>query len=276
MNWLITGASSGLGLALACAALEQGDRVAATVRRAGALDALAEAHGDRLWVGHAEMTDPASIRRAVAGAFDAFGTVDTVVSNAAYGLFGAAEEATDEQVDDQLAANLAGSIHLFRAVVPALRGQGGGRFVQVSSMGAQLSFPGMSVYHATKWGIEGFLEAAAYEVAASGIAVLLVEPGSIKTEFTGAHAVTSAALPAYAGTPVGALRGVVEGGSVVAVGDPARMACAILDAAAGPVACGPAQRLVLGSDAFKLMRAALRRRLEQVEACRDTASATDA
>jgi NAD(P)-dependent dehydrogenase (short-subunit alcohol dehydrogenase family) len=106
-----------------------------------------------------------------------------VVSNAGYGLFGAAEEVSDAQIERQVATNLVGSIHVIRAALPHLRAQGGGRIVQVSSEGGQIAYPSFSLYHATKWGIEGFVEAVAQEVAPFGIAFTLVEPGPTGTNF---------------------------------------------------------------------------------------------
>jgi NAD(P)-dependent dehydrogenase (short-subunit alcohol dehydrogenase family) len=111
------------------------------------------------------------------------GRIDVIVSNAGYGLFGAAEEVTDAQVDRQIATNLTGSIALIRAALPHLRRQGGGRIVQVSSEGGQIAYPGFSLYHATEWGIEGFVEAVAQEVAPFGIRFILAEPGATATSF---------------------------------------------------------------------------------------------
>ena len=167
-NWLITGASSGLGRGLAERALARGDSVVATLRKPGALDDPLASHPGRLRIVECDVTDLDAMRRAVAQAFDAFGRIDIVVSNAGYGLFGAAEELSDAQIDRQIATNLTGSMQLIRAVVPRLREQGGGRIVQVSSEGGQIAYPGFGAYHASKWGIEGFVEAVAQEVAPFG------------------------------------------------------------------------------------------------------------
>lgn len=154
-TWLITGTSTGLGRLLCEQLLERGDRVIATLRKQGALDDLLALHGDRLQILTLDVTDTAAIIAVVSQAFEAAGRIDVIVSNAGYGLFGAAEEASPEQIERQLATNLTGSIHLIRAVLPHLRAQGGGRIVQVSSEGGQIAYPGFSLYHATKWGIEG-------------------------------------------------------------------------------------------------------------------------
>jgi NAD(P)-dependent dehydrogenase (short-subunit alcohol dehydrogenase family) len=110
------------------------------------------------------MTVTTTLRRVVDTSFERLGRIDVILSNAGYGLFGAAEELTDEQVTHIIATNLTGSIQLVRAALPHLRRQGGGRVVQISSYGGQVAFPGNSLYHATKWGIEGFIESVAQEV----------------------------------------------------------------------------------------------------------------
>ena len=116
--------------------------------------------------------------------FAGLGRVDVVVGNAGYGLFGAGEEYTDDQIRHIIDTNLVGSIQLIRAALPHLRAQGGGRIIQLSSYGGQVvAFPGSSIYHATKWGIEGFAAAVATEVAPFNIGVTIVEPGGARTEF---------------------------------------------------------------------------------------------
>jgi Short-chain dehydrogenases of various substrate specificities len=133
-TWFLTGASSGIGRSLTERLLERGDTVAATARRPEQLDDLAAAHGSRLWRRALDVTDTAAVRAVVDAAFAELGRVDVVVSNAGYGLSGAAEELTDAMIEHQIATNLVGSIQLARAVLPRLRAQGGGRIVQLSSM----------------------------------------------------------------------------------------------------------------------------------------------
>ena len=146
------------------------------------------------------MTDTTAVRDVVDRSFE-LGRIDVVVSNAGYGLFGAAEELSDEQVSHIIATNLSGSIQLIRAALPHLRAQGGGRIIQISSYGGQVAFPGNSLYHATKWGIEGFAESVAQEVAPFGIGVTIVEPGGARTEFRYGSAQVAGLLPAYDGNP---------------------------------------------------------------------------
>ncbi|MDU6434456.1 MAG: SDR family NAD(P)-dependent oxidoreductase [Pantoea sp.] len=158
-TWLITGASSGLGRLMCESLLARGDRVLASVRREAALDDMRTQYGDNLQVMVLDLSKTATIKPVVEAAFAQAGRIDIVVSNAAYGLFGAVEELSDTQIERQIATNLTGSIQLIRSVIPFMRQQGGGRIVQVSSEGGQIAYPDFSLYHATKWGIEGFVEA---------------------------------------------------------------------------------------------------------------------
>ncbi|MBO3681327.1 SDR family oxidoreductase [Streptomyces sp. NEAU-YJ-81] len=274
-TWFITGTSSGFGRRLTELLLQRGDRVAATARRPETLDDLAEKYGKRLWTAALDVTDTQAIRTVTNRAFADLGSVDVVVSNAGYGLFGAVEEATDEQIDRQLATNLTGSIQLARAVIPHLRAQGGGRIIQIASVGGQVAFPAMSYYHATKWAIEGFWESAAAELTPFGIDVTLVEPGVSRTQFGGASAVLGPPLDVYADGPSGQLRAMLTGRApaMPAPGDPTKMAEAIIASADQPEAV---KRLTLGSDAYHLATTALRQRLESLEAAKELAYSTDA
>lgn len=269
--WFITGASSGLGRLLTERLLERGDRVAATLRRDGALDDLQRKHGDRLQIQKLDLTDLPTMRVAVDAAFERMGRIDIVVSNAGYGLFGAAEEVDDRQIDHQIATNLTGSIQLVRAVLPHLRRQGGGRIVQVSSEGGQIAYPNFSLYHATKWGIEGFIEGVAQEVATFGIDFMIVEPGPTATNF-GAALAHAKPMSIYTDTPAGALRRALSEGSFDVKGDAGRTVDAIITAAdrkAAPF------RLTLGSTAYMSIRTALAGRLQALEAQRDVAFSAD-
>lgn len=207
----------------------------------------------------------------VGRAFSQLGRIDVIVSNAGYGLFGAAEEVTDAQIDRQIATNLIGSIQLIRACLPHLRAQGGGRVVQVSSEGGQTAYPNFSLYHATKWGIEGFVEAVSQEVAPLGIDFLIVEPGPTGTNF-GASLDHAAPMPAYDATPAGVIRRAMTDGSFPIKGDAARTVDAII---AATDAERPALRLTLGSTAFQSISSALSGRLDAILAQRDVALSAD-
>lgn len=270
-NWFITGTSSGLGRELTAQLLEQGEHVFATVRRLDALDDLKARYGDALRVAALDVTDSTATRDVLAQAFAALGRIDVVVSNAGYGLVGAAEEVTDEQIVRQIQTNLVGSISLIRAAIPALRAQGGGRIIQVSSEGGQLAYPGFSLYHATKWGIEGFVEAVSQEVAPFGIEFTLAEPGPARTAFK--DAIDNATpMAVYEETPVGVIRRGMASGAFAINGDPRKMARAMIDS----LAQSPAPlRLTLGSSSYHGVRAALEARLAQLEANKAVTLSTD-
>ncbi|MDB5819268.1 MAG: short-chain dehydrogenase/reductase [Rhizobacter sp.] len=271
-TWFITGTSSGFGRQLTEQLLERGDRVFATLRKQGALDDLRDAHEDRLRIATLDVTDTAAVRRVVDEAFDAFGHIDVIVSNAGYGLFGAAEELTDAQIRHQIDTNVIGSIAVVRAALPHLRAQRGGRILQVSSMGGQVAYPALSLYHASKWAIEGFFESLAQEVAAFDIGVTLVEPGAAATKFGGDSMMRGEAMSVYDDTPVGAFRRARLAGAFPRPGDPAKMARAMI--ASVDVQPAP-KRLTLGSDAYAAVHAALTQRLAAIEAQRELAFSTD-
>ena len=271
-TWLITGASSGIGRKMTEALLKRGERVAATLRKVGALDDLLARHGDRLWVASLDVTDPALVRTVVDRAFGELGRIEVVVSNAGYGLFGAAEEASDEQIRRQIDTNLLGSIAVIRAALPHLRAQGGGRVLQVSSEGGQVAYPNFSLYHASKWGIEGFVEAAALEVAPFGIGFTIVEPGPTRTGFRAAL-VSPPPLAAYEDTPAGEVRRAIASGAFALRGDAGKMAQAMINVAG--ISPAP-RRLTLGSQAYDNVHAALTGRLAALEAQREVALSADA
>ena len=270
--WFITGISSGFGRIMAEQLLARGERVAGTVRDLSVMAGLKAEHGDRLWLAELDLVETASIRGTVDRAWAALGRIDVVVSNAGYGLMGAAEELTDEQVRHQIDTNLVGSIQLVRAAVPHLRAQGGGRILQLSSMGGQVAFPGGSLYHATKWGIEGFLEAVAQEVAVFGIGCTLIEPGGARTDFRHRSARVAATLEAYDASPSRMVNRIIADTTQLSPGDPMRM----VEAMIASVDQEPApRRIALGSDAYEVMHAQLSARLQALEAQRTLAASTD-
>ena len=274
-TWLITGATSGIGRAVATALLANGDRVAAFARSPQAMDDLAAAYPHLLWITRVDVTDTQDLRRATERAFTEMGHIDVVFSNAGAGAFGAAEELDDAVIEQQIALNMVAPIHLIRSALPHLRAQRGGRIIQMSTMGGQLTTPGGSIYHASKWGIEGFTESIMGEVAAFGIGVTLIEPGNVRTPF-GAALSVAPPIGAYAETPVGRVRQYIEaaGGNLTgdASGDPARVAEAIIAVASQTPA---PRRLVLGSDAFGGVRDALVARLDELEASESVSRSTD-
>lgn len=271
-TWLITGANSGFGRLMTEQLLARGDRVAATVRRPEELDDLKSRYDDQLWVTTLDLTDMSSISETVEAAFDAFQQIDVIVSNAGYVLFGAVEELTIEQIQHQLNTNLLGSILLIKSALPHLRAQGHGRIVQVSSEGGQMTYPALSIYHASKWGIEGFCEALARETAALNIQIMLVEPANTPTNFN-RNAVTPAQfIDAYQQTTVGNYRRLLAMGRFPCKGDPVRISAAIIHAADAETM---PRRLMLGSEAYKNIYKALAERLKEVEAQEITAVLAD-
>ena len=270
-NWFITGTSSGFGRALTEKLLARGDCVAATVRKTAALADLKAQYGDRLCVVTLDVTDTQGVRWEVDRAFARMGRIDVIVNNAGYGLFGAAEEVSDEQVRHQIDTNLVGSIAVIRACLPHLRAQGGGHVLQVSSEGGQITYPGFSLYHATKWGIEGFVEAVAKEVAPFGIAFTLVEPGPTGTNF-GAGLVRGRPMAAYEDTSVGEVRHAMASGEFKVTGDANKMVDAMIAAADRSA---PPLRLTLGSIAYGSIYKALNDRLAALEASKMITLSTD-
>jgi NAD(P)-dependent dehydrogenase (short-subunit alcohol dehydrogenase family) len=267
-NWFITGSSRGIGRELVEKLLERGDRVAATARRPGPLGALAERYGDQLWLRTLDVTDAAQVREVVTAAFADLGRIDVVVSNAGFGILGAAEELSDAEVKQMIETNLTGSITLAQASVPHLREQGGGHFIQLSSMGGLMAFPGFSLYHAGKWGIEGFVEALGPEVEPFGIRTVLVEPGLIRTSFYEAM-IRKEVLPAYSdNTAILRQEAPLEG----MAGDQSKVVEGIIAAGENPT---PSRRLVMGSDAYGLIMQALQARVEEIRRQQDTAALTD-
>jgi len=266
-TWFIVGASRGMGRELAEQLLARGDHVAATVRDTGHVADLADRYGDAFWVRALDVTDPAAVRAVTDEAFACHARIDVVVANAGYGVFGAAEDLTDAQIDSMIATNLTGSIHLAKAAVPHLRAQSGGLLMQMSSMGAHIAFPAFSLYHVTKWGIEGFYEALAQEVEAFGIRTTLVEPGVVRTGFFDAATRIPLSAPYQGGpadTPAPTIDDMVDSqektvAAMIRAGD----------------STDPPRRLVLGSDAWQLVTDALRGRLDELTAQRANAATAD-
>ncbi|GAP52930.1 SDR family oxidoreductase [Streptomyces azureus] len=195
--WFITGSSRGFGRQFVEAALERGDRVAATARTTDSLADLVAAHGEAILPLTLDVTDKAAVTEAVKRAHDHFGRLDVVVNNAGYGLFGTVEELTEQQVREQMETNFFGALWVTQAVLPLLRAQGGGHIVQISSVGGVTAFPNLGVYNASKWALEAMSEALAQEVAGFGIKVTLVEPGGFATDWAGSSATFAERLPAY-------------------------------------------------------------------------------
>ena len=196
-TWIITGAGRGFGREFALAALNRGDRVAATARDTAALDDLVKQFGDAIVPLQLDVTDREQAFSVVQEAHSRLGRIDVVVNNAGYGLFGAVEEISVAQLRDQLEVNLFGVLNVTQAVLPILREQGSGHIVQISTFGGVAAFPLLGGYHASKWALEGLTESLAQEVAGQGINVTLVEPGGFATDWAGNSAVWAETQSAY-------------------------------------------------------------------------------
>ena len=195
--WFITGTSRGFGRAWAIAALERGDKVAATARNLASLDDLAQKYGDALLPIQLDVTDRDADFAAVKQAHDHFGRLDLVVNNAGYGHFGFVEELSEQDAREQIETNVFGALWITQAALPYLREQRSGHIIQVSSIGGITAFPLVGIYHASKWALEGFSQALAQEVAPFGVHVTLIEPGGFDTDWAGASAKHSDRLSAY-------------------------------------------------------------------------------
>lgn len=196
-TWFITGASRGFGREWAAAALERGDRVAATARNLAALDDLAERFGGALLALELDVTDRDVAFAAVETAYGHFGRLDVVINNAGYGHFGMIEEITEAEARAQIETNLFGALWVTQAALPIMRAQGGGHILQVSSIGGIIAVPNLGIYHASKWALEGFTQSLHYEGAPFGIDVTLIEPGGFATDWGGASAIRSEPIKAY-------------------------------------------------------------------------------
>src|SRR5215212_4437752 len=196
-TWFITGTSRGFGREWTAAALERGDRVAATARDPSALDDLVRAHGDAVLPLALDVTDREAVFDAVRRAHERFGRLDVVVNNAGYGQFGMVEELSEAEARDQIETNLFGALWVTQAALPFLREQGSGHILQVSSIGGISAFPNIGIYNASKWALEALSQSLAQEVAGFGIKVTIIEPGAYSTDWGGSSARHADPLPAY-------------------------------------------------------------------------------
>jgi len=196
-TWFITGTSKGFGREWAIAALERGDRVAATARNTDTLKDLVEQYGDAILPIELDVNDRAADFAAVQQAYDTFGSLDIVINNAGYGQFGMIEEISEEDARAQIETNVFGALWVTQAALPFMREQGSGHILQVSSIGGISAFPNVGAYHASKWALEGFSQALAQEVEDFGIHVTLIEPGGFSTDWSGPSAKKSTDIAAY-------------------------------------------------------------------------------
>jgi len=268
---LITGSSRGLGRALSEAVLQAGHRLVATARDPAQLADLARRHGDAVRLVALDVTDPQAAQRAVDAAIEAFGGLDVLVNNAGQGDVDSVEDTSLEDFRRQIDTNLFGTIIMSKAVIPLMRRQGSGHILQLSSVGGRLGAPGRAAYSAAKWGVEGFSESLALEMALVGVHVTIIEPGGFRTDFAGASTTLREGRAEYDAV-VGATARRQRDYSGQQPGDPARAAQVIVRIAAMDE---PPLRIALGSDAVKLIEAIDARRLEELRRWRELSASTD-
>ena len=249
-TWFITGASSGFGTAFANFALQRGDNVVATARSVTKLEALAARAPDRVLALKLDVTNAADIQPAVDAAMRRFGRIDYLFNNAGYAIIGALEETPEQELRAQLDTNFFGAIAVTKAVLPVMRAQRSGAIVNISSMGGQMSYPGVGSYSASKFALEGMSEALALEVKPFGVKVLIVEPGAFRTELAGSAMRYMPVMPAYQDV-IGGIRTVMNDLNGTQPGDPAKLARAVALALESDVT---PLRLQLGADSIAAVR----------------------
>ena len=255
--WFVTGASRGFGREWTIAALERGDKVAATARDTATLDDLVVKFGDALLPIKLDVTDRTADFAAVKDAHDRFGRLDVVVNNAGYGQFGFIEELSEEEFRAQLETNTFGAMWVTQAALPIMREQGSGHIIQVSSIGGVNAFGTLGLYHASKWGLEAFSQSLAAEVAEFGIKVTIVEPGGYSTDWSGPSSVQAEHLPAYDGARE--RRAELVKARTISPGDPEATGPAILEIVDAEE---PPLRVFFGAAGLEMTRAEYERRIE--------------
>lgn len=260
--WFITGSSRGLGRSLTEAVLAGGDIVAATARNPEQLNDLLEKYPEQVYPLPLDVTSKEQIVAAVENTIKKYGRIDVLVNNAGFGIIGATEAYSDEQVRSQLETNLYAPIEITRAVLPYMRKQRAGRILQISSIGGRVGNAGLTIYQAAKFGLGGFSEALAKEVAPLGIKVTSVEPGGFRTDWVSTSAMYD--VPDIEGyeTTVGVRKELFTGGKFVPMGDPDKAAQAMLKLAEDPE---PPVHLVLGGEAIGMIKQANALRNEEME-----------
>lgn len=270
-RWLITGVSSGLGLALAEAALARGDSVAGTLRDPARAKAFSERAPGRSHGLVCDVRYDASVNKAVSEAAHRMSRIDIAVNNAGYCLTSAFEEASPDQIKQQFDVNVFGLMNITRAVLPLFRAAGGGRFINIASLAGVMGFPGMSLYAASKFAVVGFSEGLARETAAFGVKVTVVAPSGFRTQFAaGSMEFGEHALEAYESLR-NTLRERLAKSNGAQPNDPAKGAAALLALADHP---DPPLHFALGFDALERIEAAMKGRLDEYAAHAPMGAAT--
>jgi NAD(P)-dependent dehydrogenase (short-subunit alcohol dehydrogenase family) len=246
-TWFVTGSSRGLGRAVVEAALDAGDSVIATARKADQLKDLIARHGDRVMPLALDVTDSAAVLQAVEAGHRRFGRIDVVVNNAGYGDIAAIEDVTLESFRAQIDTNFFGVVYVTKAVLPILREQGRGHVFQVSSLGGRIGSVGLAAYQSAKWAVGGFSTVLAQEVAPFGIKVTVLEPGGMRTDWAGPSMTIPPISEPYQQT-VGKFAEFLRGFTGNEPSDPVKVAALVLTLADRD---DPPFRLLIGPDAVQ-------------------------
>lgn len=253
--WFITGSSKGFGKVWTEAALKRGDKVVATARKINALSDLVSQYGESILPISLNVNDRANCFEAVEKAIEKFGRIDVLINNAGFGHFGFVEEISETEAREQIETNVFGSLWMIQAVLPSMRNQKSGHIMQVSSIGGVMAFPSLSIYHASKWAMEGICESLSQEVSQFGIKTTLIEPAAYATDWATSSASHSRPIDAYDG-----LRDAMKAdGESMLFGNPNATADAILKLVDAE---NPPLRLFLGKFPLMMVEPAYNRRLE--------------
>jgi NAD(P)-dependent dehydrogenase (short-subunit alcohol dehydrogenase family) len=268
-TWFITGSSRGLGRSITEAVLAKGDNVVATARTPQYLNDLADKYPNQILTLQLDVANKQQVHSAVAQAIKHFRKIDVLVNNAGFGITGAIEEFTDEQMKSQLDVNLYAPIEITRAVLPYLRKQRSGSILNVSSVGGRVGSAGFSMYQAAKFGLQGFTEVLSKEVAAFGIKVTSIEPGGFRTDWAGNSMTYAEPIDDYKNT-LQSLKDYLK--DIIPLGNPDKAAQVIIDLVEHPE---PPVHLVLGSDAVAILEVVDADRKAEFEKWKSVSISTD-
>lgn len=269
--WFITGSSRGLGRSLTEAVLAKGDKVAATARNPEQLKDLVEKYPNQIYPIQLDVTDKEEILSAVENTIKHFERIDVLVNNAGFGITGAAEAFSDEQVRSQLGTNLYAPIAITRAVLPYMRKQRSGHILQISSVGGRVGSAGVTIYQAAKFGLGGFSEGLAQELAPLGIHVICVEPGGFRTDWAGDSMTYAKTIKGYEAS-VDVRADFFKSKKFVPMGDPDKAAKVMLDIVQHPT---PPLHLILGSEAVGIVKQSEAAKLAELEKWLPVSISTD-
>jgi len=268
--WFVTGSSRGLGRSLIKAILSKGDKVAATARDISSLQDLVKQYAEAILPVQLDVNNKAQVHQAMAAVVKHFGRIDVLVNNAGFGITGAVEAYSDEQVRSQLETNLYAPIEITRAVLPYMREKRSGHILQISSMGGRVGSGGVSIYQAAKFGLSGFSEGLALEIADFGIKVICVEPGGFRTDWAGDSMTYAAEIEGY--EMVNKRIQLFKNKGFSPMGDPEKAAKVIIDIVNDPE---PPLHLLLGSEAVAIVKYSEAAKLRELEKWEEVSRSTD-